>query len=697
MASLYLPAPTRSSNKVVSGVGSSNNNVGVNNGVGVSTALVSMGGSTPPTTGATTKPKRVPSYADRCNSALRYSKLPPHERDLPVNKKSMFVPRSTADFDDGGSFPEIHVAQYPRHMGNPHLEKRSGGGGGAVAGSSSGNGNSDLSNIILSNSVKGRAIVTKDVLSATVDADGKVSYDAIVTGGTNADKKVYTKHSDLRGCQPSQEDIALPTPEEEAAAAERTQRALMALISTKVAMDKPTGSAITAAVDSATAHERTQFIRYTPNENAPGYNPQASQRIIRMVPAQIDPMQPPKHMHRKAPRGPAEDPVPVLHAPPEKLSKEEREAWNVPACISNWKNARGYTIPLDKRLAADGRGLRDDSTINSNFAVLSESLYVAERQAREEVRTRAAVQKRLILDQRERREEELRELANKARMERGGMGGGGGGGGGGGAKTTITATMTTASAAGTAMAAGPRGVSNLPAWMTKADAEKDTAAADSSRRPGVVDYSDDDENDDDKSVESMTQQHQRKQSSNDNVNNDNEEDRARAQRDRLRTERRREREKEYRLERAGMANPDDDAADEELKKKRRLENDRDVSEKVALGTHTGGGGGAGGVDSRLYSQSAGLSSGFGADDEYNAYSRPMFDRDGVTSSSIYRPSRDATAEDADAQYDKLKRGATGKFVPDKGFGGAEGDKSGGGGVSAGGAARTAPVQFEKSS
>ncbi|KAK1744775.1 SKIP/SNW1 family protein [Skeletonema marinoi] len=183
------------------------------------------------------------------------------------------------------------------------------------------------------------------------------------------------------------------------------------LISTKVAMDKPTGSAITAATDSATAHERTQFIRYTPNENAPGYNPQASQRIIRMVPKQIDPMQPPKHMHRKAPRGPAEDPVPVLHAPPEKLSKEEREAWNVPACISNWKNTRGYTIPLDKRLAADGRGLRDDATINPNFAVLSESLYVAERQAREEVRTRAAVQKRLVLDQRQRREDELRELA----------------------------------------------------------------------------------------------------------------------------------------------------------------------------------------------------------------------------------------------------------------------------------------------
>ena len=30
--------------------------------------------------------------------------------------------------------------------------------------------------------------------------------------------------------------------------------------------------------------------------------------------------------------------------------------WKIPPCVSNWKNAKGYTIPLDKRLAADGRG-----------------------------------------------------------------------------------------------------------------------------------------------------------------------------------------------------------------------------------------------------------------------------------------------------------------------------------------------------
>ncbi len=617
MASLYLPAPTRSGNKVGPASSSSSSAIVAREAINQKSDAVK--GS---------QKRRVPSYDDRVNSAIRFSKLTPEERKQPQNKQLLFVPRSAADFDDGGSFPEIQVAQYPRHMGNPHLAKRNnassaGGGGGAS------NNNSNAA-------PGGRAIVTRDVLSAQVDATGKVSYDAIVTGGTNADKKVYSKHSDLRGCKPTGEEIALPSQDEEASTAERTQRALAALISTKVAMDKPTGSAITAATDSATAHERTQFIRYTPNENAPGYNPQAAQRIIRMVPKQIDPMQPPKHMHRKAPRGPAEDPVPVLHAPPEKLTKEEREAWNVPACISNWKNTRGYTIPLDKRLAADGRGLRDDATINPNFAVLSESLYVAERQAREEVRTRAAVQKRLVLDQRQRREDELRELANKARMERSHVGG---------------------NAADTSAAAGSGDVSGHRH-----------------------------ENDDD-SVESMTQQNEASSLPASQVSNV-EDEQARMQRDRLRAERRREREKEYRLERAGKS-ADDDNTEEELKKKRRLENDRDVSEKVALGTHTGSGG-AGGVDSRLYSQNAGLDSGFGAADEYNTYSRPMFDREGVTSSSIYRPTRDANMEDADAQYDKLKRGATSKFAPDKGFGGADG-----GGATAGGASRNAPVQFEK--
>ena len=64
--------------------------------------------------------------------------------------------------------------------------------------------------------------------------------------------------------------------------------------------------------------------------------------------------------------------------------------WKIPPCISNWKNAKGYTIPLDKRLAADGRGLQEVQ-INDAFAKLAESLYVAESKARESVEMRQKV------------------------------------------------------------------------------------------------------------------------------------------------------------------------------------------------------------------------------------------------------------------------------------------------------------------
>ena len=141
-----------------------------------------------------------------------------------------------------------------------------------------------------------------------------------------------------------------------------------------------------------------------------------------MVEAQIDPMEPPKHKNTKTPRGPPSPPVPVLHSPPRKITVEDQQAWKVPPCISNWKNARGFIIPLDKRLAADGRGLQE-VTINNKFAMLSESLYIAERKASEDLRYRNELRKKIALKEKEEREEQLREMANRARLERSGVAG----------------------------------------------------------------------------------------------------------------------------------------------------------------------------------------------------------------------------------------------------------------------------------
>jgi len=45
--------------------------------------------------------------------------------------------------------------------------------------------------------------------------------------------------------------------------------------------------------------------------------------------------------------------------------------------VSNWKNAKGYTIPLDKRLAADGRG-HSQVVISDKHAQVAESLLIAQ-------------------------------------------------------------------------------------------------------------------------------------------------------------------------------------------------------------------------------------------------------------------------------------------------------------------------------
>lgn len=63
-------------------------------------------------------------------------------------------------------------------------------------------------------------------------------------------------------------------------------------------------------------------------------------------------------INQKIPRGPPSPPAPILHSPTRKVTVKEQQEWKIPPCISNWKNAKGYTIPLDKRLAADGRGLQ---------------------------------------------------------------------------------------------------------------------------------------------------------------------------------------------------------------------------------------------------------------------------------------------------------------------------------------------------
>ncbi|CAF0886361.1 unnamed protein product [Adineta steineri] len=140
-----------------------------------------------------------------------------------------------------------------------------------------------------------------------------------------------------------------------------------------------------------------------------------------MVEVQKDPMEPPRFkINKKLPRGPPSPPAPILHSPTRKVTVKEQQDWKIPPCISNWKNSKGYTIPLDKRLAADGRGLQS-THINENFAKLAEALYTADLKAREAVDMRAKVEKQIAKKQKDDKEERLRELALHARTDRAGI------------------------------------------------------------------------------------------------------------------------------------------------------------------------------------------------------------------------------------------------------------------------------------
>ena len=108
-----------------------------------------------------------------------------------------------------------------------------------------------------------------------------------------------------------------------------------------------------------------------------------------------------------------------------------------------------------------------------------------------------------------------------------------------------------------------------------------------------------------------------------------------------------------------------------------------MSEKVALGLLKGSAKltGEAQFDKRLFNQSSGMDQGFGADDDYNVYSKPLLDREDAA--AIYRPRKQDDGPSADDQYAALT--SSSKFAaPERGFAGTEG----------GARPRDGPVQFE---
>ena len=221
-------------------------------------------------------PKGRPAPAEMYNQAPEAAA--PHaskpSRALPAypNRTRGFTPNSLEDFGDGGAYPEIHVAQYPLNMGKP--------------------------------GIKSSGSLKIDMDSST----GMVRYDAIARGsrlGSGNKQLVQTTLKDMKEKRAVAGEVALPETTEEDETAMRTQRALEAILTGKVKKD---GS---IEVNAGGEEEKSNYVRYTPNPQAPGYT--AAQRVIKVVEAQVDPLEPPKHKIKKAPFKPDNEAAPVLH------------------------------------------------------------------------------------------------------------------------------------------------------------------------------------------------------------------------------------------------------------------------------------------------------------------------------------------------------------------------------------------------
>lgn len=297
----------------------------------------------------------------------------------PYGSRSGWIPRKPEDFGDGGAFPEIHIAQYPLGMGK----------------------------IV---DLDGNSYQNTSIVPLLTDSKGNIRYDSIMQYGHSENHIVHSRPIDSFGRQYNDEELQRPDEEEEKRIAEMTKKAL----ETKL-LGKVNNANASRLSETPQTSSTPQFVKYTPaNQNLKGG---VTERIIRLAQKPVDPLEPPKFKTTRVVRGPPSPEVPVMHSPPRKPTKEERENWTIPPCISNWKNNKGLTIALDKRLAADGRGLQEH-TISPNFAKFAEVMFVTEKKAREEVEHRANIQQTLALEEKKRKDKELLEYAQKARLER---------------------------------------------------------------------------------------------------------------------------------------------------------------------------------------------------------------------------------------------------------------------------------------
>ena len=159
-------------------------------------------------------------------------------------------------------------------------------------------------------------------------------------------------------------------------------------------------------------NQNSKYLKYTPSNSS-------KSKIIQITNRPIDPLSTNHYTFQKVPHSNT-DPsifVPVMHSPQRKITYQDQRDWKIPPCVSISKNPKGLVIPLDIRLANDGRNLKEFQ-VNKNFSKFADVLFLAEKRARAEIEERNRIAESIQIKAELKKEEELREAAKQARLER---------------------------------------------------------------------------------------------------------------------------------------------------------------------------------------------------------------------------------------------------------------------------------------
>jgi len=187
----------------------------------------------------------------------------------------------------------------------------------------------------------------------------------------------------------------------------------------QVAFPRPTQVEIQANVERTRAAIHARLVELgvetaakTSQGQGPMYLEYKGTHTVQMVKEQVDPLAAPKATNRKVISRTVSPPKTIERSPPRAATKEAQAAWKVPLQVSEYKNDKGFIIPLEYRASK-----RQAVEVSDRHESIAMAMDRAERELHQEVEERARQERRLAEQRQAQEEFALRAAAARKQHE----------------------------------------------------------------------------------------------------------------------------------------------------------------------------------------------------------------------------------------------------------------------------------------